>query len=553
VSVSVEPRVETPSFFEGLSADAVAEILAGLETRRFPAGTIVVAEGDSPRQLYLVESGTAEVLTDGQPVGSVQPGTTIAEMSFFTHEPAAATVRAVDDVVVHPIGEREFERISIAHPQVYRNLTAILSARLARTNRLAARQANARGKLVVLSGGPPLTAYALACSMAWHTREPIALLVVGEAPELEPFAVGGDPPPPRATVTFDRSASNGSIPELAERLCGRYAHVLVLAANAALATLADAQSAELPTGLALAAADEEGLHAGLLPSRTEAGRTLGSQARRLTGLTVGLALGAGGLRGFAHVGILKGLDRIGLVPDFVCGTSIGASVAAGYAMGFDCDKVERLVEGSARTIFKPNLPYRSFLRSKPLGRYLKEKCEGNRIEDLAVPLAVVAADLKSHREVVFRKGVVWRAILASMAIPGIFPAQRMGPLTLVDGGVVNTVPAGVATDMGAAKVIAVRLFSLASGPDIDSEAIEESSSKPPSAIRVILRSFEIMQARTAREGSGGASVTISPELGEIPTGKLKNFGVGLRYVEAGEAAFDESLPRLASVLPWLRA
>jgi CRP-like cAMP-binding protein len=150
VSVSVEPRVETPSFFEGLSADAVAEILAGLETRRFPAGTIVVAEGDSPRQLYLVESGTAEVLTDGQPVGSVQPGTTIAEMSFFTHEPAAATVRAVDDVVVHPIGEREFERISIAHPQVYRNLTAILSARLARTNRLAARQANARGKLVVL-------------------------------------------------------------------------------------------------------------------------------------------------------------------------------------------------------------------------------------------------------------------------------------------------------------------------------------------------------------------------------------------------------------------
>jgi hypothetical protein len=102
-------------------------------------------------------------------------------------------------------------------------------------------------------------------------------------------------------------------------------------------------------------------------------------------------------------------------------------------------------------------------------------------------------------------------------------------------------------------VIAVRLFSLPSGPDIDSEAIEESSSKPPSAIRVILRSFEIMQARTSREGSGGASVTISPQLGEIPTGKLKNFGVGLRYVEAGEAAFDESLPRLASVLPWLRA
>ena len=114
MSVSVEPRAETPSFFEGLSADVVAQILAELETRRFPAGTIVIAEGDSPRQFYLVESGNAEVLTDGQPVGSVQPGTTVAEMSFFTNQPAAATVRAIDDVVVHPIGEREFDRISTA-------------------------------------------------------------------------------------------------------------------------------------------------------------------------------------------------------------------------------------------------------------------------------------------------------------------------------------------------------------------------------------------------------------------------------------------------------
>lgn len=549
MAVSVETGVETPSFFEGLSADVVAEILAELETRTFPAGTIVVAEGDQPGQLYLVESGTAEVLTDGQAVGIIHPGTTVAEMSFFTRQPASGTVRALEDLVVHPIGEREFDRIATAYPQVYRNLTAILSARLASTNRLAARQAGARGKLVTLTGGTPLVAYALACSVAWHTREPTMLIVAGEAPELEPFAVDESPQKVRATVMLDRSATDGSLAALVEDLCGTYAHVLVYGTRAT-PELAEAETAVLPV-LDLDGYERD-LHAGLLPAMTGAGRSIGALARRLTGLTVGLALGAGGLRGFAHVGVLKGLARIGLHPDVICGTSIGASVAAGYAMGFDCDKIEALVEGSARTIFKPTLPYKSFLRSRPLGRYLKEKCEGHHIEDLHVPLGVVAADLRSQREVVFRKGVVWRAILASMAIPGIFPAQKMGELTLVDGGVVNTVPAGVATDMGAAKVIAVRLFTLPSTPDVESEAVEEESGPPPSAIRVILRSFEIMQARTARENNGIAAVTIAPELGEIPTGKLKNFGVGTRYVDAGEGAFEEALPRLASVLPWLR-
>jgi NTE family protein len=548
VSASVETTVGIPSFFDGVSADAVAKILEELETRSFPAGSVVVAEGDNPRQMYLIEAGTADVAIGERRVGSVQPGTTVGEMSLFTGQPASATVRAADDLVVRVLSERDLERIAEAHPQIYRNLAAMLANRLARTNRLAARQEI--GKLLLVRGGPPLVAYALACSVAWHSREPTALLVVGDAPELASFVIGEGRPGPRAHVIFDRSASDGGIAALVERLSGSYSHMLVLAPRATPPELAAAQTTDLPAGLELAGADEEALRTGLLPSTTAAGRTLGRIARHTTGMTVGIALGGGSVRGYAHIGVLRGLLGIGLEPDLICGTSIGSAVAAGYAMGFDPEQTQRLLEGSARTIFKPRVPIKGFLSSAPLGRYLREHCDGKRIEDLPLPLGVVAADLTTHREVVFRSGLVWRAILASMSIPGIFPAQRMGALTLVDGGVVNAVPAGVASDMGASTVIAVRLLSVPDTSDWESEATEESS-KPPHALRAILSSFEIMQARTARE-SAAATVTITPDLSEMFSGKLKNFGSGGRFVDAGEAAFREALPRIQSVLPWLR-
>jgi NTE family protein len=542
VSASVKSTAEIPTFLDGVPANAAADIVQRLETHRFPAGSLVVAEGDRTRLLYLAESGTAEVVVGERRVGVIQPGTTVGEMSFFTGQPASATVRAVDEFVAHAISERELEQIATAYPQIYRNLAAILSNRLARTNRLAARKES--GRLVLVEGGAPIVAYALACSIAWHSRQPTALLVAGDAPELEQFAAGDGLPGPRAAVTLDRSASDRSIASLVESLSANHRFVLVLAPRATPPALADAQTAKLPSRLELEAADEEALRAGVLPSTTAAGRTLGRLARQLAGLT--------GLRGFAHVGVLRGLERLGLEADILVGTSIGAAVGAGYAVGHDAEETGRLLAGSARTIFKPTLPVKSFLTSAPLGRYLKEHLEGLRIEELRLPFGIVTADLATHREVVLRRGVLWRAVLASMSIPGIFPAQRIGSMALVDGGVVNAVPAGTAADMGAATVIAVRLLDFPETADMESESTEGQES-PPTALSAILTAFEIMQARTSREvRADAATVTITPELGAIPTGKLRNFAGGAQFVDAGEAAVEAALPRIASVLPWIQ-
>lgn len=540
MSIPVGSAAASPSFFEGVPAEEVADILGRLELRRFPAGSIVFAEGDYPGQIYVAESGSAEVLVADrsgtvQRVGHITPGTTVGEMSLFTGQPASATVRALDDFDVRVLSEADFARFAAAHPQIYRNLGGILADRLARTNRMAVR--GGEGKVAVLRGGSPLTAYALACSVAWHSRESTVLLAPDAGLELAPFAdrVGGG-----AAVLFDAAANVGE-------LAVEYDHVLVYGgARAVEARVVDIPAVELQP------ADDQGLRDGLLPSTTPAGRALGRTARGLAGLTVGLALGAGGLRGYAHIGVLRALERIGLEPDYICGTSIGAAVGASYACGNDPGEVKILLDRCAKTLFRPTLPIKGFMSSTPLGRFLKEAYQGKRIEELALPLGIVAADLPTQQEVVFRRGLVWRAVLASISIPGVYPAQQMGRYTLVDGGIVNSLPVGAAADMGADVVLAVRLLSAIERPESDAEAVDASES-PPTALSVLLRSIEIMQSRTSRETRAAAVTIVVPEMGPISGGKLRKFAEGQRYLDAGEGALEAALPRVASVLPWVGA
>lgn len=540
MSVPVGSAAAIPSFFEGVPTEDVADILGRLELRRFPAGSIVVAEGDYPGQIYVAESGSAEAFVADrngavQRVGLITPGTTVGEMSLFTGEPASATVRALDEFEVRVLSEADFAEVAAAHPQIYRNLGGILADRLARTNRVAARAAD--GKVAVLRGGSPLTAYALACSVAWHSRQRTVLLAPGAGLELAPFAGRGRP---GAAVLVDAE------PNVAD-LVGLYDHVLVLGDAPGL----EARVIDLPA-VELQAADDQGLRDGLLPSSTPAGRTLGRVARELTGLTVGLALGAGGLRGYAHVGALRGLRRIGLEPDYVCGTSIGSAVGAAYACGNDPGQIKILLDRCAKTLFRPTVPIKGFMSSAPLARFLREAYEGKSIEDLEPALGIVAADLPTQQEIVFRRGLVWRAVLASISIPGVYPAQRMGRYTLVDGGIVNSLPIGVAADMGADIVLAVRLLSPTEAPELDAVAVEASAS-PPAALSVLLRSIEIMQSRTSRETRAAAVTVVVPDLSPIAGGKLRRFAEGERYLDAGEAALEAALPRVASVLPWVDA
>jgi NTE family protein len=587
----------THALFDGLPEDELAVILGELERRRYPAGSVVIAEGDRPNELYITQSGRAEVLiTDRHgaihQVARLRPGTPFGEMSLFTGQPAGSTVRATEDLEVLVMGGDEFERFADRHPRVYRNLGAILAERLNRTNRLAMQ--DAPGRLIVLRdwGAPPLVAFGLAASVAWHTRCPTLLLVIADEVPAELEALSG-------TATADGAAPRAhiiTVPTLghlrADSLTGRiddlfrrFEHILVLAQRdgdehelrtARTITLATPELSlrrggddtrvvrawSRGTGATpgragvthvppLTPADEEALRGGLLPARTPTGKALGWQARDLTGLKVGVALGAGSLRGYAHVGVLHALNRAGVEVDYLAGTSIGAAVAGLYALGLRGGEIIDCLDQAGGAAFRPTLPVSSLLSSRALARYINSVGKGQRIEDLPVPLALVAADMLTQREVVFQRGSLALAVVASASIPGIYPPQRVGPYMLVDGGVLNPVPASVTAEMGADVLIAIRLGAPTIGAETEVVA-EAAAGRAPSVISVILRSIEIMQSRVAHEVADRTTITITPKLDEVPGAKLRNFKVGNRYVAAGAEAVYEALPRIAAALPWVR-
>lgn len=177
---------------------------------------------------------------------------------------------------------------------------------------------------------------------------------------------------------------------------------------------------------------------------------------------IGLALGSGSARGWSHIGILRALAEIGIEPDLVCGSSVGAIVGASYAAG-NLDKLEEWVTSLTRAdvarFLDLNLSLNGFIDAPRLRSFFADYvcAEAVRIEELGKTFATVSTDLENGREIWFTEGSVLDAVWASMSLPGLFPPIRNQGRWLVDGGLVNPVPVSVCRALGADKVIAVNL------------------------------------------------------------------------------------------------
>ena len=547
--------------FDGVPPQQIELALDDLPSRRFPAGSTVIAQGDTAHELYVVEEGVADVFVADSGgmehrVGSVHAGGTLGEMSLFTGQPAVGTVRASSDLDVLVVDAAEFERIAAEFPVVYRNLGAILSERLARTNRLATREG--LGRVVVLrdSGSQPLLAYAIAASVAWHTRAGAVLVVATDDPELEALAAllgepAGDGILRRAGAHVLTCAPD-ALGATVHQLSGSYESILVHLRTEAPEPALEATTLDLDAqpAVTFSDADLDALRDGLLPNSTDAGRAIGRVARSLCGLSVGIALGAGSVRGFAHWGVLRAFDRIGLEADYIAGSSVGGAVAGLYALGNTNEEgIETLIRTGPHLV-RYGIPRKGLLSNRAIRRFLHNEVGDLRIEDLPVPLALVAADIRTKREVVFRTGLLWQAVMASLSIPGVYPALWIGEHLVVDGGVLNPVPVSVAAEMGAGVVVAVKLVGEAAAhADVESVAAKGT---PPSALSVILRSIELMQGRIVSEAADARVITITPALINLPSSKLKAFADGRRFVETGEEAAEQAMPRITAALPWLR-
>ena len=251
---------------------------------------------------------------------------------------------------------------------------------------------------------------------------------------------------------------------------------------------------------------------------------------------IGLVLGGGAARGFAHVGVIQVLEEAGVRPSLVVGTSAGSLVAAFYASGKTGAQLQKVAETMEEATFTDwTLPIfsRGMLRGEALARYVSAQVNGRLIENMALPLGIVATDLNSGQGVLFQRGDTATAVRASSAVPALFQPVKIAGREYVDGGLVSPVPVRYARQMGAELVIAVDISSPPEG-----NAASDS-------LQILLQTFSIMSKSINAFELREADLVVRPSLVGVGS---SDFGARRRAIEAGRVAMQALLPQLRAAM-----
>ncbi|TFW17992.1 patatin-like phospholipase family protein [Duganella callida] len=255
-------------------------------------------------------------------------------------------------------------------------------------------------------------------------------------------------------------------------------------------------------------------------------------------IKIGLALGGGAARGFAHIGVIKALEAQGIYPDIVVGTSAGSVVGALYASGntgFQLQKLamemdEASISDWALPLFRKST---GVLKGEALQAYVNKAVNNQPMEKLKIPFGAVATDLKDGKPILFQRGNTGMAVRASSAVPGVFQPVTISGHTYVDGGLVAPVPVRFARDMGADFVIAVNISTQA---DVQATV---------SSLDVIMQTFSIMGQRINDYELKDADIVITPPLGKMAS---NDFNGRNQAVLAGEQAAAQVMAQIKQKL-----
>lgn len=252
---------------------------------------------------------------------------------------------------------------------------------------------------------------------------------------------------------------------------------------------------------------------------------------------IALALGSGGARGLAHIGVIKVLEENNIPIDFIAGSSIGSLVGGFYASGLDIKKIEEIALGTnLRRMFSwidPHLK-QGLIGGKKIKTFI-ESCIGNKkIEDCKIPFVAVATDLKTGEAVILNKGEMSEAIMASIAVPLVFKPVRIGSRTLSDGALSVPIPVEIARRMGADLVIAVNL---------DKHYHDEEWT--PGWYDMANDSINIMRYHMSLSNISNADIVIDVDLGK---NYWYDFTNGKDKILTGEKATREVIPKLQQII-----
>lgn len=474
-----------PGVFGPLDAGMLKFIEDQIEWFFLKRDTALFRQGEIDDSFFILISGRLIVVTEDRMgnekrAGEIRPGESVGEMAMIAGQGRSANILAVRDSELVKIDKAAFERIIKQYPLVSMHIMKILVHRLQKT--ISPSQAiNVVMNFAIVPAGPdvPLSEFTRRLEKALATLGRVLHL---SSEHLDSFwampgmsqAPPGDPKHIRLSAWLDEQETKYQYilyqtdfqpSSWSERCVQQADHILIVGqasgdpqpseieANllgpadkitkpAATLVLLHPDGNELPQGTWrwLEARQVEHHH----HVRWDRDADFLRVARFVTGNAVGLVLGGGGARGFAHLGVIRALEEAGIPIDMICGTSMGALIAGAYALGWDHETRMNVFRKSfleVNPVGDYTFPTIAIIKSKRLDQFLRSGFGDHNIEDLWLNYFCVASNLTTAQITVHQKGKLWKAIRSSISLPGILTPVLEENCLLVDGGVINNLPA----------------------------------------------------------------------------------------------------------------
>jgi len=465
----LEYRLRAIPLFRDLPDESLKSIEARLRRERYPQGAVVFREGDAGDAMYLVESGQVQVIAENtqQPLAYLGPGSFVGEIALLLGQPRSATLKVVIDAQLWALHQQDLEDLLAEHPSIALHFTREIGQRLVTTSHQV--MPPVKNPLTAVWGDQ---SYDLALVLADQTEGRVGILALAGSQPLHGVTPLQEDGPSHLPVFLagDRLTEKSLAEDLSHQV-EEFDHVLLIL---------PAQ----PSSVARKALDlsdhtvsfghpplwiQNAIPAGRLFVCDGSPESVQRIARRLTGRTVGLVLSSGSSKTVAHIGVVRVLRQAGIPIDMVAGSSGGALFGALVAAGWSDQKLvefaRKLRDYNTFRNWDINLPPKAGLIKGRRARDLIEGwLEGRHFSDLETPLYIVAADVATGQEVVFDSGPVADAVRASLSIPGVADPWYYGDRFLVDGAVVNPLPASVLRARGADIVIGSSVVRTADDP-----------------------------------------------------------------------------------------
>ncbi len=579
--------------FDNLDVDLIHQLQALMEWQHHSNGSIVFRQGESSDGLYIVVNGRLRVTTvspggEEEVLGEIGPGETLGEFGVLTDEPRSATVYAIRESNLVKLTPDVFWKLTRDNPSLIAAITRVIVERQQRM--ILGRKAPQTGahSIALLPGSPGVDVYAFARQLAGSLGQ-YGETVAVDAQRFDELyghegacqVAVGDPSFPaivdwlsqlEADHDFVIFAADDRATAWTSHCTGQADRVLIVARPdgdpSPRAAEAGLEELEVPIRKELvlwhpAGTDFPSGTAAWLETRQvrhhyhvrEGDRShMDRLARRLSGRAVGVVFSGGGARGYAHLGVYRAFLELGIPIDYVGGTSMGSIISTSVARGFSYAESVELAHWTADyKVTDITLPITAINASKHVTNICKKLCDDILIEDLWLPFFCVSSNLSLAEPVVHTRGPMWRAVRASMSIPGVFTPVMEGDEVLVDGAPLNNFPTDVMTDLCESDY----LVGVSVSPYRESKRAYDfdtsisgwrvlfsrlnpfsKSLRAPSMFKTMHRAMEINSVHRIREREQLVDLLISPDVKEF---SVSNFALFQPLADIGYQTAVEPL------------